>query len=100
MNAVRGGPPPPVVLVDGGRGTKRRPRLRVLPNLMAKPQGVRAVTRSPATAGGSCSRLASRIPPTWRRGKRTTGLPSVSRMVGAISRLAFIRPARGGLIGV
>ena len=39
-------PPPPV-------HARRR---RVLPILMAKSQGVRAVTPSPATAGGSCWR--------------------------------------------
>jgi len=32
------------------------PRLRVLPIMMIKPQWVRAVTLSPATAGGSCWR--------------------------------------------
>ena len=35
-------------------GREDVPRLRVLPTLMATPQGVRAVTPSPATAGGSC----------------------------------------------
>ena len=33
-------------------------------------------------------------------GKRATGLPSVSQMVGGGLPLAFIRRARGGLIGV
>lgn len=50
--------PPPPVHARRRRAVAREdvPRLRVLPTLMAKPQGVRAVTPSPATAGGSCWR--------------------------------------------
>jgi hypothetical protein len=44
--------PPPPVHPRRRRAVAREdaPRLRVLPTLMAKPQGVRAVTPSPATA--------------------------------------------------
>ena len=38
------------------RGTRRRAATASTPTLMAKPEGVRAVTPSPATAGGLCWR--------------------------------------------
>ena len=70
------------------RGTRRRAATASTTNPDGHAAGVRAVTPSPGTPDGSASMAHTA---TWRRGKRATGLPSVSPMVAAVSPLAFNR---------